>query len=73
MGGFNLIRGLRWIKFHLIEISNLEYTIECKGNKSVHVKGARQAQNQRRATMQACLRVKGPQVVPLVLSILQIS
>ena len=50
-----------------LELDNLEYTIESKGNKSVHVKGARTAQDQKRATMQVCLRVKGPQVVPLVL------
>ena len=42
-----------------LELDNLEYTIECKGNKSVYVKVVvRQAQNQRRATMQVCLRVK---------------
>ena len=38
-----------------------------KGNKSVHIKGARKSQEQKRTTMQVCIRVEGEQPVPLVL------
>ena len=50
-----------------LELDNCAYTLNDSGSKSVYIKGARKAQNQRRATLQVCMRVEGEQIVPLTL------